>query len=274
MYTVVYVNYFSTKMREKDSCSNDAYVASIALDTKGTWSAMDLTLVCLWREFRNLTINNTEEHYSERQKARFRPLAPELKASKKESQGLLPKSLRTLTSVGVDDLPKKTGFGNLRASVNQTLFGFFIKTAQIETCLNPQDSPCPTINLSPIPSTPACLCTSRSAGPGCPGAAPHPVPRCPVATPRVASGAPCMTVSSLASKQGHDVSGPGCLEANHQVQKGQSLNGRAPSRWIKNPAAALGTRKKSGAGTCCRGRGCAELVDRSQRGLVPKSSNF
>ena len=137
MYTVVYVNYFFTKMREKDSCSNDAYVASIALDTKGTRSAIDLTLVCLWREFRNLTINNTEEHYSERQKACFGPLAPELKASEKESQGLLPKSLRTLTSVGVDDLPKKTGFGNLRASVNQTLFGFFIKTAQIEVCQEP-----------------------------------------------------------------------------------------------------------------------------------------
>ena len=274
MYTVVYVNYFFTKMREKDSCSNDAYVASIALDTKGTRSAIDLTLVCLWREFRNLTINNTEEHYSERQKACFGPLAPELKASEKESQGLLPKSLRTLTSVGVDDLPKKTGFGNLRASVNQTLFGFFIKTAQIETCLSPRGSLCPAINLSPTPSTPACLGTSCSPGPACPGAAPHPVPRCPVATSRVASGAPCMTVSSLASKQGRDVSGPGCLEANHQVQKGQSLNGRAPSRWTKNPAAALSTRKKSGAGTCCRGRGCSELVDRSQRGSVPKSSNF
>ena len=82
-----------------------------------------------------------------------------------------------------------------------------------------------------------------------------------------------MTVSSLASKQGRDVSGPGCLEAN-QVQKGQSLNGRSPSRRTKSPAAALSTRKKSGAGTCCRGRGCSELVDRSQRGLVPKSSNF
>lgn len=143
--------------------------------------------------------------------------------------------------------------------VNQTLSGFFIKTAQIEPCLNPQGSPCPAINLSPIPSTPAptpaCLCTSCSPGPGCPGAAPHPVPRCPVTTPRVASGAPCMTVSSLASKQGPDVSGPGCLEANHQVQKGQSLSGRAPSQWTKNPAAALGTRKKSGGGTCCGRRG-------------------
>ena len=153
-------------MREKDSCSNDAYVASIALDAKGTRSAIGLTLVCLWREFRNLTINNTEEHYSERQKACFGPLAPELKASEKESQGLLPKSLRTLTSVGVDDLPKKTGFGNLHASVNQTLFGFFIKTAQIETCLSPRGSPRPAINLSPTPSTPACLGTSCSAGPG------------------------------------------------------------------------------------------------------------
>ena len=66
MYTVVYVNYFFTKMREKDSCSNDAYVASIALDTKGTRSAIDLTLVCLWREFRNLTINNTEEQSGDR----------------------------------------------------------------------------------------------------------------------------------------------------------------------------------------------------------------
>ena len=158
MYTVVYVNYFSTKMREKDSCRNDAYVASIALDTKGTRSAMDLTLVCLWREFRNLTINNTEEHYSERQKARFGPLAPELKASKKESQGLLPKSLRTLTSVGVDDLPKKTGFGNLRASVNQTLFGFFIKTAQIETCQILRTVPAPPStyppSLPPLPPPP------------------------------------------------------------------------------------------------------------------------
>ena len=44
------------------------------------------------------------------QKAHFGPLAPWLKASKKESQGLLPKSLRTLTSVGDDELPKKAGF--------------------------------------------------------------------------------------------------------------------------------------------------------------------
>lgn len=53
-------------MREKDSCSNYAYVASTALDTNRTQSTIDLTLVCFWREFKNLTINNTtEERYSE-----------------------------------------------------------------------------------------------------------------------------------------------------------------------------------------------------------------
>ena len=68
MHTAVYVNYFSKKKkkREKASCSNYAYVASIALDTNETQSTTDLTLVCLWREFKNLAINNTtEERYSE-----------------------------------------------------------------------------------------------------------------------------------------------------------------------------------------------------------------
>lgn len=44
MYTVVCVDYFSTKTRGKDGCSNDALVASIALDTEGAHSTVDLTL--------------------------------------------------------------------------------------------------------------------------------------------------------------------------------------------------------------------------------------
>lgn len=74
MYTVVCVDYFSTKTRGKDGCSNDALVASIALDTEGAHSTVDLTLACFWRGFRNVTVDsNTEERHSERLLGRSEP---------------------------------------------------------------------------------------------------------------------------------------------------------------------------------------------------------
>ena len=78
---------------------------------------------------------------------------------------------------------------------------------------------------------------------GIPGTAPHPMPL-PCCYTRGGSVAPVMTLSSLASKQGHDVSGPGCLEANLQVQRGQSLNDRGPSWWTRNSASCPGHQKE------------------------------
>lgn len=139
-------------------------------------------------------------------------------------------------------------------------------TTKIQTSSHPQGRPSEQASSPPcltfLPHHPARLCSHSSPGPvGTLDTAPHPMPNALSLHPGESSVAPVMTVCSLASRQGHDVSGPGGLEANTECRQAnpEMAEGQAGRPGIQ--PAAWGSRRKSGGGTCCWGS--AQPVGRS-----------